>query len=157
MSKRLKNMKFMKRKSNTEKRKTKQNDKKAKIEAMQWIQSEAAESNLIIDDRRDEYMMYRTGRKSFGQFNAAVEKMQNESTNTIIQHHANKNRSNKSSASSNSNTNTNDEIKNENKTSKKRKLSEIEIKSESKTVPTKRQKTCTETHDSFIRPEPLQQ
>ena len=72
LSKRLKNMKFMKRKSNSAKRKTKQNDKKAKIEAMQWIQSEAAESNLIIDDRRDEFMMYRTGRRSFGDFNVIL-------------------------------------------------------------------------------------
>eukprot|EP00483_Globobulimina_turgida_P007682 UN07697 len=83
MSKRLKNMNFMKRKTNSEKRKTKQNDKKAKIEAMQWIQSEAAESSLIIDDRRDEYMMYRTGRKSFGSFNIPIEKMQKESIETI--------------------------------------------------------------------------
>merc|ERR1712228_706302 len=77
--------KFMKRKTNTAKRKNKANDKKAKIEAMQWIQSEAAESNLIIDDRRDEFMMYRTGRRSFGNFNVAVEKMEEESIETIKQ------------------------------------------------------------------------
>ena len=161
MSKRLKNMKFMKRKSNTEKRKTKQNDKKAKIEAMQWIQSEVAESNLIIDDRRDEYMMYRTGRKSFGNFNTAVEKMQNASINTIMQHQANQTMD-KTKSSSSSNSNNDNQNTNTNKNqSKKRKLNETcDSKSELESVavsnPTKRQKTCSENHDNFIRPEPLQ-
>ena len=175
MSKRLKNMKFMKRKSNTEKRKTKQNDKKAKIEAMQWIQSEAAESNLIIDDRRDEYMMYRTGRKSFGNFNTAVERMQNDSINTIMQHQASKTKESndedgdlmqktvkiKSSSSSNSKNehhHSNDDTNN-NK-DRKRKVNEIcdsesELGSVSVSNPTKRQKTCPKNLE-FIRPEPLQ-
>eukprot|EP01084_Bolivina_argentea_P062992 115083_1 len=137
LSKRLKNMKFMKRKSSSAKRKTKQNDKKAKIEAMQWIQSDAAESSLIIDDRPDEYMMYRTGRKSFGNFNTVIEKMQKQSNESI-------------QVIKNESINTKDKKKN---TSTKRSLTQFQ--SENKEDLTdgndkKKQKT-----DLMIKPQPL--
>jgi len=141
MSSRLKNMKFMKRKSNSEKRKTKQHDQKSKIEAMQWIQSDALVSNLIVDDRRDEYMMYRTGRKSFGNFNEAVEKMQKESDDIISQQTQTEPADTKTSKQKNKLS----KNKNENKNTKKRSLPESlqtnEAKDSIKEPATKRPKT----------------
>ena len=143
LSKGLRNMKFMKRKSNSKKRKTKQNDKKAKIEAMQWIQSEASESNLIIDDRRDEYMMYRTGRKSFGDFNVSVQKMEQESIQ-IIKEQSNQQKTSETALDTN-------------KKNKKRNLNEANI--EIQRNDNKRQKLNDSNHnkkiDDFIKPQPL--
>lgn len=133
----------MKRKSNSKKRKTKQNDKKAKIEAMQWIQSEASESNLIIDDRRDEYMMYRTGRKSFGDFNVSVQKMEQESIQ-IIKEQSNQQKTSETALDTN-------------KKNKKRNLNEANI--EIQRNDNKRQKLNDSNHnkkiDDFIKPQPL--
>ena len=146
LSKGLRNMKFMKRKSNSKKRKTKENDKKAKIEAMQWIQSEASESNLIIDDRRDEYMMYRTGRKSFGDFNVSVQKMEQESIQIIKEQSTAKQQQSALSSTSSAN-----------KQNKKRSLDEANINPQPKD--SKRQKLNNDgdgKHDEYIKPEPLE-
>merc|ERR1712113_600668 len=118
----------MKRKTNSKKRKTKQQDIKAKIDAMQWIQSEASESNLIIDDQRDELMMYRTGRKSFGDFNVAVQKMEQESLQ-IIKEQTSEHQANETQSSSKSKSN-----------KKKRKLEETIIDKETTENGAKRQK-----------------
>ena len=136
----------MKRKKNSTKRKTKQKDKKSKIEAIQWIESEAAESNLIIDDRRDEYMMYRTNRKSFGNFNIAIERMQQESIDIIenqrIQDKLETNKESNSSSKPKTNI-----------SNKKRSLAELDRDLKSIHADNKRQKVST---NKFIKPQPLQ-
>jgi M-phase phosphoprotein-6 len=86
LSSRLKDMKFMKRKEESNLRTKLEQERARDEESMRWTVTSAAGASVVVDDEDDAPSMVRVpGRRSFGGFNQNVEKIVSDSKLTVEQ------------------------------------------------------------------------